>query len=396
MTRMEVLAENDGMYKEKNSEIQEIKFGANQQGRYMKIQDDDNDGFSTNDKRVFWRIFRFLKEETDYDAAEELKQQSVGELSNVLTEAIQQTDKDFKLLILDGELINIVSQQHKQIPWSEVREAVENGMVEVFGEEPDVNEFTPKNINFEMPADLNEYVQGYFAVDLGSNAGLGRASILTFPRTKTINNVLGDAPACLNWSRAWIEVDRVGNLDSSRLNSMVELDIEDLGTRTIHTSNQEMDSKLFTDIIADFKDGIQATETVMDESVEEELTRSEMAEILFTYYNNDKIPKYIIPVIVNNIEDQSVWGLSQAISYVRTHGTDEFRTRKGDPFNSDLADNLERISSEIISVTPMIHELHDRGHDITQDLLANPPEEFEVEEPDKIETTEDIEHVVEQ
>lgn len=382
MPKMEALKEKDGMYDEKENTLEEVKFGANQKGRYMKLIDEEGNEYTTVDKRVHWRTFRFLDNFVEDATPDDMRTMSVGELSEVLTQAAKERGEEFKFLTLGDEFINLVSKQHKQIPWSDVREAVKEAVIEVSGEEPEIEEWSPKNINYGLPVD-NEYIDGYLATDLGSNSGIGRASILTFPRTKVIHNVFGEHGPCLNWSRAWIKVDRVANFNMRGKTTGQTLGLEDLRTRDIHTKEQDITPDSFTNIVDDFISGINKAEEGIEEAINEEMSKKEMVEALYVYHNNGVIPKYVIPMIMNRVQAQTVWGFANAITRVRTHATEDFRTRKGDPFHSDLANKLEKMSAEIQSIIPGIKELHNRGITISQELLTDPPEEFSVEEDER-------------
>ena len=68
--------------------------------------------------------------------------------------------------------------------------------------------------------------------------------------------------------------------------------------------------------------------------------------------------------------DLTVWGFSQAISYVRTHG--EIRGRKGRE-QKELTWVLERLAGEILSIAKILQDFHAKAGPITYAKLLGHP-----------------------
>jgi len=114
---------------------------------------------------------------------------------------------------------------------------------------------------------------------------------------------------------------------------------------------------------------VEAIKTVIDKSIHSPLAKAEMKAILEAYAVKTQLPKYVIEQIMANIDEETVWGLSQAISWVRTHG--EFKDFKiCKPVEErDLTQKLENIAGEVLSLTPTINDFHKKVGEITLERL---------------------------
>jgi len=118
-------------------------------------------------------------------------------------------------------------------------------------------------------------------------------------------------------------------------------------------------------------------QVIIDESIHSPLSWDEMEAILEAYRRKAGLPKYIAEQILEHVEEATVWGFSQAVSYVRTHGHfKEFKICK-DVEDRELTRKLENIAGEVLSLTPTINAFHEKVGDITIEKLL-PGEEKEI------------------
>ena len=77
---------------------------------------------------------------------------------------------------------------------------------------------------------------------------------------------------------------------------------------------------------------------------------------------------------MKHVEDETVWGFSQAVSWVRTHGDFKFVASANAMFKSvedrDLTWRLENIAGEVLGLTPTIIDIHKKFGEITLDFLV--------------------------
>jgi len=113
---------------------------------------------------------------------------------------------------------------------------------------------------------------------------------------------------------------------------------------------------------------------LIKESRKVKLTKKEMQAILDAYATRVALPKYIIKQILDNVEENTVWGFSQAISWVRTHGQLDERRAQLPREERGITKTLENISGEVISITPTIIKIKQllKNNIITKTALVNP------------------------
>jgi hypothetical protein len=99
-----------------------------------------------------------------------------------------------------------------------------------------------------------------------------------------------------------------------------------------------------------------------------------MGAILEAYQEKVALPKYIVKQILEHVEEQTVWGFSQAVSWVRTHGSFQDKRAKLPKEERSLIQILENISGEVLSLTPTIKKLHEalKQRKITKMVLTKP------------------------
>jgi hypothetical protein len=116
---------------------------------------------------------------------------------------------------------------------------------------------------------------------------------------------------------------------------------------------------------------------LIEESRQVKLTKREMAAILNAYSEKVHLPEYIIEAVLDAVEENTVWGFSNAVSWVRTHGQFDERRATLPREQRPLTQTLENIAGEVLSITRTIAKLKKvlPNNVITQKALTK-PEQF--------------------
>jgi hypothetical protein len=116
---------------------------------------------------------------------------------------------------------------------------------------------------------------------------------------------------------------------------------------------------------------------VIEESRKVQLTKKEMKAILDAYAEKVHLPEYIIEQILDSVEENTVWGFSNAVSWTRTHGQFDERRSQLPREQRPLTQILENIAGEVLSITRTIAKLKKvlPNNVITQKALTK-PEQF--------------------
>jgi len=189
----------------------------------------------------------------------------------------------------------------------------------------------------------------------------------------------GGAPACVNWCGMWSVPLQFFGLHCERLPGLKDKEIEDLSMLEIHLKStadnlgdvqKQLTKKMKTLALTAKKVFLP----LIEESRKVELMPSEMEAILNAYANKATLPKYIIKQILDNVEENTVWGFSQAVSFVRTHGQLDERRAQLPREERGITRTLENISGEIFSLTPTIVKLKTmlKKNLITEQALTTP------------------------
>lgn len=318
--------------------------------------------FKGTGRTIVWRLARFLG---GYEIARVEEEENLGK---VLTEAAKKANRELVMLLdREGNLVNVASQVHKQLPLPTLYGTVEKILKETFTE---LGNREPIGRSVRWPLGTKfEWFEGYIVLSPGSNNPAGRSAMYMSSGFVTTKSIIKDAPACLNWSRFWGSVGRMANIDVARVHAETTK-FQEHTLREVHTKGDDKFEELPA-IAKDLAADLVAVNAQIGEAVSERLTRQEMQAILVAYNVQGKLPGYIIEEILKQVEQESVWGFAQAISWIGTHG--ELRG-KGE--YKQLADNLAKISGEVVSLCAFIKDLHAEFGPITEELLFKPPEKI--------------------
>lgn len=355
-------------------------------GDIKLVIEDANTTINVEGTRLVSRVLQYLRPYTNIGSLKAMKELPATQLEKVLNRAVKKADgKQMKAMYNDqGVLCGIVSTMHSQISWGEVRKIIEGCIREICGkvEQPEsyghFNAESPFRWTYRLPL-KNKNMSAWVGVHAGNNLIKGRSGIHVSSKWRTEREGSGGAPACLNWCGMWEIPLKWFNIDTQRLNNVVKVvgqqnvDALKLAQFHIKADMQKFKSRV-KEQLAGMVKAVEAIKTVIDDSVHSPLSRKEMEAILTAYKDKVKLPNYIIEQIMAHIEEETVWGFSQAVSWVRTHGDFKaFRICK--PIEDrPLTRTLENIAGEVLSLTPTINDFHDKVGKFTLDNLV-PKEE---------------------
>lgn len=218
-----------------------------------------------------------------------------------------------------------------------------------------------------------KYVETWADVYGGSNVGFGRCAIKVSSRTRT-TRPFGKNPPCLNWSRFWGLTTRWFHIETRRLKNIIDLvgvdKLEGLFMKAIHITRTEIDYDQLVYQLKTVKMTTEAITPIINQSVHEPLLKEEMKAILLAYSYTVGIPNYIMDAIMTIVPEETIWGLSNAISFVRTHH--EYKRTKLPREETQLTYKLDNMAGEILSLTPTIKEIKEKVGKITIDTLMRP------------------------
>jgi hypothetical protein len=374
------------MFKEKDGEQEIAK---------LVFEDKNGQTLEVSDRRLISRCLMYYAKYTEFKNISELRKLAPNILESVLNEAIPKRNKELKALYDDeGRLCGIASTIHEQISWKKIREMIEETVHELTGQlvKPENYEH-PFKWSYKVPS-KNPNVSSWVGVHAGNNIIKGKSGIRVFSRFRTEREGSGGRPACLNWCGMWQVPQQFFNLDIKRLDNIVKYvgaeNVENINLLQFHLkgSSEELKQEL-SEGIAKLIKAMEKITPVIDKSIHSPLSRAEMENILLAYQSRARsfLPDYIIEQILEHVEEETVWGFSQAVSWVRTHGKFKF-TESTHPMFKDVEDReltwrLEQIAGEVLSLTPTINDIHKKFGEITLEFLVGEEKAKEIREAQK-------------
>ena len=207
----------------------------------------------------------------------------------------------------------------------------------------------------------------------------GKSGIKIFSRFRTERQEAGGIkqPACLNWCGMWQFPEHFFNINMKKLNSMIKVlgleNVKNIELMQMHLRPNMADFK--KEVVVEISSMMKAMEKivpVIETSIHSKLSKIEITDILLAYQSKARafLPEYILEQILDHVEDETVWGFSQAVSYVRTHGAFKFVNSSNAMFKGvedrDMTWKLENIAGEVLSLTPTIIDIHKKHGAITR------------------------------
>jgi hypothetical protein len=380
----------EGMYYERVFGPEKVRVMLNEQTKDLaKIVFEDKNGQTLEiaDHRLVSRVLMYYAKYTEFKNVAELRKLAPDVLQQALNTAIGKRNKDLKAMYDDqGRLQGIASTMHEQVSWAKVREVVESAIQEVTGQvsKPENGEL-PFKWTYGLPV-KNENVSGWVGVHAGNNIIKGHSAIKVFSRWRTERfDEKGGVrrPACLNWCGMWQFPEQFFNVPMKRLDSIAKIvgaeGIKDVAMLQLHLKPdmEAFKTELKTGL-ANMIKTMEKIQPVIDKSIHSPLSRLEMENILLAYQTKSKsyIPEYVMEQILKHVDEETVWGFSQAVSWVRTHGDFKFVSSSNAMFKPveerDLTWRLENIAGEVLSLTPTINDIHKKHGEITLEFLVGP------------------------
>lgn len=382
----------EGMYYERAFSPEKVKvfFDTIQDKQYLSklvLEDKNGQTLEVSDKRLVSRLFMYLAKYTEGLTVSNLRALPANQLEAALNGAIEKRDKPLKALYDDqGHLCGLASTMHTQISWQKIREIVEGVIQKVTGEvtRPDDSDHQFKWA-YRVPAVKNEMVSSWVGVHAGNNIIQGRSGIRIFSRFRTERGSESGGvkrPACLNWCGMWQFPEQMFGVNMKRLDNIAHMigkeNVQNIQMLQFHlrADLDEFQKDLETGIQGLVK-SMQGISVVIDKSIHSFLSKAEMQNILEAYQTKSKsfLPDYIVEQIMKHVDEETVWGFSNAVSWVRTHGEFKFTNSSNAMFKSvedrDLTWRLENIAGEVLSLTPTINDIHKKHHgEITLEFLV--------------------------
>jgi hypothetical protein len=383
----------EGMYYERVFGPEKVRVMFNETREHdsssiSKIVFEDRNGQSLeiSDGRLVSRVLMYYAKYTDFKNVAELRKLAPDVLQQALNTAIPKRGKVLKAMYDEqGRLQGIASIMHEQVSWAKVREVVETAIREVAGSvsKPDRDAELPFKWTYGLPVQ-NENVSGWVGVHAGNNIIKGHSAIKVFSRWRTERfDDRGGVrrPACLNWCGMWQFPEQFFKVPMKRLDSIAKIvgaeQIRDVSMLQFHIKPdmEAFKTELKTGLVQMIMT-MEKIQPVIDKSIHSPLSKVEMENILLAYQTKGKsyIPDYIAGQIIAHVDEETVWGFSQAVSWVRTHGDFKFVTSTNAMFKPveerDLTWRLENIAGEVLSLTPTINDIHKKHGEITLEFLV--------------------------
>jgi len=340
-------------------------------------------------RRLVHRVIQYLQPWTSFDsvsALADLEDSDASKLQETLSKAAKKSKRQLKTYFDDqGRLQGIASEIHQQISWAKIREVVERAVKKAYHvvAEPDQTMPTePNKWTYKMPVkDKYNNVSAYVTVDGGNNIIKGRSGIRVHTGFRTDRGGPGGAPACLNWCGMWLVPLQFFGVKTERL-GMKETEETQMNMLELHLKStaegmDEIEALLATKMKGMAKIVEKHMIPIIEESRKVALNKKEMKAILEAYAEKVHLPEYIIEQILDSVEENTVWGFSNAVSYCRTHGQFDERRSQLPREQRPLTQILENIAGEVLSITRTIAKLKKvlPNNVITQKALTK-PEQF--------------------
>jgi hypothetical protein len=284
--------------------------------------------------------------------------------------------KSFEIIYYpDGSVDAITTTQHKQIGYSEVMNTVKETVEEVFGQAKFFDRGLERVATYLLPTS-SQYVNSWVGIDAGVNKPKGRCAVYVYTRFEvTWTGQDGKQTPCHNWAY-WTKPANFFGIDLNRIPGIDKYPVlNNLTTKAIHTKGTEIKKDELITTLNEIKEAVKGIDPIIEDAMNAPLHKDEMKAILMAYEESIGLPKYISEQIVMNVVDMNLWGLSNAVSWVRTHG--EFKEGKIENREAKpIIGKLENIAGELLTLGPAIKAIKAKikGHTITKDVLLNPKE----------------------
>jgi len=360
------------------------------------LEGENGEKLKVEGTRLVSRVLSYLQPYTELDISE-MKSLPREELQKLLDDAMAKVKKEKKevkaLFDEKGNLEGVASTMHKQISWKQIRKIIEKAVQEVCGEvvQPEGAEH-PFRWSYRVPIKSAD-ASAWIGVHAGNNIIKGRSGVHVWSRWRTEREEVDRGgikrPACLNWCGMWQAPLQFFGIDAKRLNNIYKVigeeNVKALKLTQFHI-NPDM-IQFEREVKRQLKSMVKAMEKmriVIDDSIHTPLKMSEMEAILEAYRRKAGIPKYVIEQALEHVKQmgpnfETVWGFSNAVSWVRTHGEFKNFSICKPVEDRELTRKLENIAGEVLSLTPTIKDFHEKVGEITLERLLPGEKNLEIE-----------------
>jgi len=365
---------SDGLYGEKLIEPARIeyKYDVENDFEYCVVTTTDGEEIKIESPAAMRMFFYYYRSKLDFPL-KELKNKDWNEKTKIINELITKYPKKFKLQLDNktGEVLFVRSERFNQISWRDIRAAVESTIMEIYGEMPEHFDRLPNAWNFKIPIQ-HEWLDFWYEVYAGHNLGLkANKSIQIRVRARTIKALKGMDSPCLNWSTFHVPAHWF-RIKTRHIRDIMPK-IPNLSVRTIHLKGQNIQKVTKEHLVKIFKEQREALEDsikVLDKYIHHSLTEDDIKAIVEAYKEYYKLPKYVVEDVYDLIKEPTIFGLSNAFSFFRTHC--EYKRTKKPREEAGLTRKLDFIAGELIVVSPLIVELKKKFGTLSKELLLEP------------------------
>jgi len=359
-----------GLYNEVLIRPTKVVFEEDENDKQVATISTLNNGEYTIDAKVFPALLYYFKAKLP-DTVSNVLKMPVEQKTEIINKLLKQHPRTLKLQLDSiGEVVWIRSEKFEQVSWAEIKDSVNVTIEKLYKQLPEHFDRLPNAWNYKLPIEhklLDFWIEIWAGYNLGS---LSRKSITIMVRGRTITPLETMKSACLNWS-TFKAPSKWFNIETNHISKIMP-DIANLSNRIIHirSGTKKLDE---TELLKSFKEQqsiIEKSMGVIDKYVHTELTKNEMNAIIDLYKVTRGLPKYLTKDLYDLIKEPTIWGLSNAFSFFRTHC--DYKRSKKPKEESTLTQKLDFIAGELLVVSPLIAELKNKFGKITKEMLIKP------------------------
>lgn len=355
-----------GLVKEIPLKMAKIEYSYDKKAETMnaKVTGTDDKVFEVSDPVSFdllyyWRTEPELAAISPHDL-------EADELNVLVAKLVARSPKNIKLQCNEkNEVISVRSDRARQINWKEAMRTVFNGIEKTYKLTPEAfSHVRPRAYNVKLPV-ATKSMAFYCEIWSGSNIGREKQRAIELRiRGQTIAPLTGMDKPCLNWctfraAKYWFDIDTAHIKDVGKLSALT--------FKTIHTQAGEDKMENIADVFKQQKADVEEAAVLIDKYVHTPLDKDEMTTLISVYTEKFSLPKYVVKDIPDLIKEPTVWGLSNAFSFFRTHC--DYKKSKINKEDASLTQQLEHIAGELIVVSPLIKNLKEKQGKITRAIL---------------------------
>lgn len=343
-------------HEEETAKVNEVEIKEDHNGDSVYIYHSDKRNYSVSTKTVNRKAVLLLSRHLDKEIKpSEIYNKGPREQEKLLNTALNNYDEALKFIFVptdngDVKVGAVTSTKHKQISKAKVARAMIEAAKDINLSPEDVQ--VADNRFFSFKVAKRDRFELWTTIDTGKNVPIGRSAIRFNSRFR-FEGGYGGYVACHNWAY-WEEAAAFLDISLDSL-EIEQPTISGLSGKTLHLSNQEINKKEFKEAFEDVMEGVDEAEEALDDAVDLSLTRQEGQSILEAYYEALDLPDYITEQLTGQWtkhDGRTVGGLSQSISWIRTHGRVIKRKEWG-----GREKQLEKMAAEVIRLTPVIRKV---------------------------------------